>query len=442
MRKVYILLCLAIFFVSILGAQEISEKKEVAVFHLSFYDWRMPPGALGFVDEHIKDVFINLGRFRVIGMDYRLSSSDISEFIDHIRSFKEDNIEIPEAVRLGEETFTEADFNKLINSFILVVPVLTFYEMETSRSENGDLWYKVELETAFTFISAEKIETIGHFFIRTTGLADNAKEAVRDAVEDIPQQLSFELRRLPEFQLKTGILEVRPNEIIIQFGSNMGVVKGDEFVILTTRVLPSGITMTDETGLLVVKSVHDEISFAQLIYSDKPPMMGDQLREIPRVGTESAPYLKYLFLTTRDFFKDITFAEPVLFAGVRQTITRGFSQFRPVIGIEVPIVIAGYLNRPPGFPVNMYLGMEVNWQLKRFQVLPIVAVGVGGSIGLSEEEQFAFSHAGGFGQLTLSYLFSRDARAFLDIGIVQWIGLNGADTYGGVMAGLGVAVKY
>ena len=79
-----------------LSSQQVSEKKDVAVFALSYYDWTIPPAALGMVDAQIKDVFVNLGRFNILGMTYRLSSGDINAFIEEVKKVKEQNMEVPD----------------------------------------------------------------------------------------------------------------------------------------------------------------------------------------------------------------------------------------------------------------------------------------------------------------------------------------------------------
>ena len=78
------------------GAQEVSEKKDIAVFNLSYSDYSIPSGALGLVDQSIQNVFIDLGRFNIIGMKYRLESNDIDDFINKIQELKEQNVEVPE----------------------------------------------------------------------------------------------------------------------------------------------------------------------------------------------------------------------------------------------------------------------------------------------------------------------------------------------------------
>ena len=264
MKRVVIVLTLVFLVCGLSTAQEVTEKRDLAVFALSYYDWDVPPEALGMVDERIKGVFVNLGRFNVIGMNYRLASSDVNEFIDRISRYKEENVEIPESVQLGQEAFTEADFNRLVGSFLVVVPTLTYFDIGRDGRD-----YFAELETAFTVINVEESKTIAHFTVRTTGEDEVASRAVREAVDLIPLQLEYEVRKVPEFQLKTGIVDVMRGEVLIEFGENMGVKLGDEYALVEQVELRSGHQVMDSTGLLVVKDVSQEVSVAKIIYSDR-----------------------------------------------------------------------------------------------------------------------------------------------------------------------------
>jgi hypothetical protein len=164
-KKLSIALILCIVFGGALFSQQVSEKKDIAVFGLSYYDWNIPQAAIGMVDSQISDVFINLGRFNILGMTYKLSAGDINAFIEEIKKVKEQNMEVPEAVKLGQETFTEADFNKIVGSFLVVIPVMTFYNV---GMEEGD--YKVDIETSFTIINVNELKAISSFKVQSVGM--------------------------------------------------------------------------------------------------------------------------------------------------------------------------------------------------------------------------------------------------------------------------------
>lgn len=53
---------------------QVSEKKELAIFSLGYYGWNIPLETLGTIDIDIQRVFVDLGRFTIIGMQQRFSS--------------------------------------------------------------------------------------------------------------------------------------------------------------------------------------------------------------------------------------------------------------------------------------------------------------------------------------------------------------------------------
>ena len=432
MRVITLLLCsfFLIGSVSFLTAQEVSEKKEIAVFNLSYYDFEIPNKVLGSIDEEIRNVFVNLGRFDVIGMTYRLSGGDVNEFIDKIKLYKEENVEIPEQVQMGHEFFTEADFNRLIGSFIVVIPSVSYFKVENVAEEGKEPDYKALLKTSFSFINVVETKTFAQFILETKGENKDSDTALQKAIENIPANLTFEIKKIPEFQLKTGVLEVSGDDIVMEFGADMGVNLGDEYAVISTRVLKSGKTYTSEKGLLVVKEVSEEVSVAQILYVDGQIQSGDQLREVPRFGFDTTPYL-HILIGLEDFRAVV---------GARQSTSLGFYFFRPIIGVEVPIDL-GNLNFDI-ISVNAYAGGELNLTLRRLQLVPMAGIGAGGTIPIDKPEDFQISHVGGLVQATITYLFTRDIKAVLDVGFTGWVGLGTNKTYLGLLLGGGVAIKY
>jgi len=401
-KSFFLILAALVLLLPTIGAQEISEKKDVAVFSLSYSDWQIPSGALGLVDQSIQNVFVDLGRFNILGMNYRLQGNDIDTFINKIKEVKESNVEVPEEVRLGQETFTEADFNKLVGSFIVVVPVMSYYNVYPE----GNDW-EAEIQTTFTFINVDEATAFASFQIDTSGSGENDKKAVKSAVDAIPMQLQFQLRSIEEFKLKTGIVDIVGKEYIMQFGTNMGVVVGDEYVSTVTEVLPSGFERVKETGLFVIKTVDREIATATKVYSDGQPGIGDQLVEVPRMGFDATVYMHYLPVED----DPDTFAEEKnrLVLGVRAVGTRGFYDWRPVAGVEVPLGDSLAI----WFPVIGYVGAEYNIRLGKLSVAPSATVGVGSMVPIigTEEFQEDFTYVASFGgnvMVKANYLLSRD----------------------------------
>ncbi len=447
MRRILLLvvtfLTLLLFIVTSISAQVVSERKEIAVFKLSYYRFDIPEAVLGGIDEEIRSVFINLGRFDVVGLTQRLEEGDLNEFIDKIKMYKEEQVEIPEEVQMGKEFFTKADFDSLVGSFLVVVPAVANYVVAHLDTDE----YQVNIKTSFSFINVEEGRTFAHAFVDTEGKDTNVDLAVKDALDAIPMQLTFEIRKIPEFQLKTGILEVRGSEIIIELGRDLGLKRGDEYVIVSGEILQSGKALTVENGLVVIKEVSDEVSVAKIIYARPRPQIGDQLQEVPRFGMDTTPYVHYA--TGLMYQKDDT-----LLIGARQAVSRGFFGFRPLVGIEVPLIA----NIAAALPVNIYVGGEYDIYFGRFQIVPMAGLGVGMAYlwylkiaDVPEDDRFLLTHVGGLAGVTANYLFHKNFRFSVEVGYMHWFSLIPLKVftdnltfpdYDGLFVGAGITIKY
>jgi hypothetical protein len=421
-----------------LFSQEVSRKKELAVFNLSYYKWTIPPSALGGIDEQVRAVFVNLGRFDVIGMTYRLGEDDVAAFIERIRAYKTENVEIPEQVQMGQEFLTQADMNRLVSSFIVVIPSVANFI--TDRSKDGD--YTTEIRTSFTFVNVEKIESFAQFFVNTRGSDANPAKATQKAIDAIPLQLTFEVRKIPEFQLRTGILEVHGGEVVVELGRDMGVKVGDEYLIMSSRVLKSGKQVSDEKGLLIIRQVKEEISTARILYTKGAPQEGEQLQELPRLGIDATPFVHAVALQVGP--APHAYPLPVL-AGLRIGLSRGFYSFRPQVSIEVPLHLLSntvYTDTYGGIPLNISAGGEFNLYLGRLQLVPMVAGGIGMAIPLDKAKgDPRLTHFGGLAQLAVTYLFNRDTKFVIEAGYLGWAS-SLLPSYEGVFGGIGISRKF
>ena len=429
MKKNLLLLLCAVLFITTAAAQEVSEKKEIAVFSLSYSDWSIPTGALGIVDQQVITVLANLGRFDVKGLEFRLAADDVAGFIDMVKKMNESNMVVEDKFRLGEETFTEADFLNLVASFIIVIPSLTYYD-----SLYADNLWEVELQTAFSFIRVKDSTTIAQFSIDTYGSGETQQDATREAAEAITSQLEFKLRSIEEFKLKSGVVEVlNGGNVIIELGSGMGLKKGDEFSILGTTVLASGHIIQNNTGLIVISDVKKDVSFGRVLYSNTPLIAGAQLAEIPRTGMDTSVY-------GRMFMDNNGISGGAL--GVKAVFARGFYDMRPYFGLEIPVVDGTLNNLWPGLPASVYLGGEMIWYIKRLQIEPSIALGATGLVPVNDNEQFILSHIGGTAGLAFNWMFSDSMRIYAEGGYSYWYTwLTNLNAYGGIFAGLGVTFK-
>jgi hypothetical protein len=427
--KLILAMVLAAFAVPAVGAQSVSQRQEIAVFNLGYYRWSIPPSALGAIDEGIRGVLINLGRFDVIGMAYRFDEEDVQGFIDAIRSFKEQNLEIPESVQMGREYLTQADVTRLVSGFVVVIPAVVEYR---SRRD-GDAW-KVDIRTSFTFIDVAEGRSFAQFFVATAGSDGQEDRAVRKAVDAIPARLTFEVRRIDRFTLRTGILEVHGREVVIELGSRMGVKAGDEYLVLSPRVLSSGREVVTEKGLIVVKRVEAEISYATVLFADGGLEPGEQLRELPRVGMETEVYGRGMIAGT--WMDQRPFA-----LGIRVSATRGFPAFRPFIEVEVPFELA---DEVWGIPLNALLGAEYGFDAGRLRLAPFAAAGVSLDLRIEEGEVPGVLNVGGTVGCRASWLIARSFRLGMEAGVVGWKNVSAQPWLGsvGVFAGAGIVVKY
>jgi hypothetical protein len=418
---------------SFVFSQEISEKKEIAIFHLSYYKWSIPDEILGGIDEEIKSVFVNLGRFNINSMSYQLDSEDVNSFIDKIKEIKEENVELPEEVKLGHEFFTAADLNRLVGSFIVVVPSVSYFNTERQEKElesgEMEITFETELKTSFSFINVEESTVFAQFFVETSGSDENAQASAQNAIDSIPTTLEFEITKVPEFQLKTGVVEVDNGKVIIQFGRNMGIKPGYEFVMTESRILDSGLSLDEETGLLIVKEVAEEVSIATIFYGK--PQLGDQLKEVPRLGFDLSVYANLCIGLGED-------AVNPFIMGIRGAASKGFYKFRPLFGVELPLMKDVPLENSSAMA---YIGGEMKLYMRRLHISPSAGVGLGVSFSSLETEEPELSHFGGLLNLSIAYLFNKNAKIEINPGFAGWVGKEDYNDVIGLTFGAGACIK-
>lgn len=423
-NRVFLLLAAAalMFTVSAAGAQEVSEKKDISVFSLYYDEGLMSSNDAMNIDAAIQRVFTNMGRFNVIGSEFRLKAGDVSEFIQKIRDVKAANAEIPREVQLGREIFTEADFKELTGSFLVVVPSVLRWE---TTEEEGD--YTTELKLSVNIIDVDKGSSLKILEMEFTGMDDSASASKQAAIGSIFGRMEYEIRKMPVFQIKTGVLDVSLMTVELELGRNMGIKIGDEYALREQGISNSGYEYSNEVGLVVIKDVQEEFSKATILYGK--PNVGDQLQEIPRAGANLGFYANFLQRLNAG-------TETDLVVGLRATGTRGFYAARPVFGMEIPFINVGAGLDFLFIPFQAYIGGEYNLYLGRLQISPMVAVAYGGLYPIWEElgnaiadvnggQEWINSHFGGRAQLGITYLLGRDMRLYLEGGGTFMYGLFG-----------------
>jgi len=410
----------------------VSEKKDVAIFALGFYGFSIPVEALGNIDQSIQKVFVDLGRFNIIGVTQRLSSSGLSAFIDTIKKAKEANFVVPDKYQFGEAVLTEAEFNKLLGAFIVAVPVVS--DFNSAYDDTKSQW-ETNLKADVTFIDVSTGSTIGVAEVKSSGNdQNNQQKSISSAVDGIPMQLQYEIRKIEAFQISTRVLVASGSEIKLQLGKNMGIQKGDEYSIVVSESV-EGFKNQSEKGLVQIKDVGSEVSTGRVVYSSIPVTKDIQLQENPRLGVDAEGYFH--------------FAGDTALPGIRGVLSRGFYGFRPYFAAQIPVsqVSSYFSGLFSVIPVNVILGGEFNLYLGRLAITPYGGVGASYYHVItpinSGDTTDGLSHIGGQAYVRASFLFTRELRVFAEAGVEYWASMNPDwfDSYGGLGFGGGVSYK-
>ena len=392
------------------------------------------------IDSQIRQAFVEIGRFDIIGETFSISEPDIDSFVKIFREYRENGVALPEEVQLGRQSFTAGDFQRLIDGYYLVVPAVSYYMAELTE----DTEYNVEIEVAFAFIDMELGQTFERFTISLSGSGENLSRAISSAITTLPSRLSFRIRQIEEFQILTGITDIIGRQVLIEFGKNMGIEKGDEYAIVTVEQVGS-YSSEEESGLIYITDVRENFSFGVPVYSKNTPVIGDQLREVPRFGTEVEVYGGVQNMDMENLL-DLM---PVF--GFLVTGSRGFYPIRPLMKIELPFTFArGEYNTVDGSYVSTTLAVGGEYMLMwgRFRLAPYVLLGgIGGTYTDAlaadegeENDSTRISHLGVSAGARVGYHLTRDILLTLDPAFRAFVGLDAPSIIGPVLS-FGVVIK-
>jgi hypothetical protein len=390
-----------------LGAQEITEKKDLTIFDISYFKSDLDLGVVNSVDTEISQVFINLGRFNVIGMEFRLDAANVTDFADQVKALKESTTQLPDEVRFGDAYFTLEDFNRLVGSFIIVIPQITNYSNEYSDGR-----YKAFIETSFTFLNAETMEAFAAFKIDTEGSdEDSPTIAANNAINLVPAQLSFEIRSIPEFQLKTAVLDVDGRDVIIQMGQDFGLQPGTNSP-LTNPLLPASAVPCRTRLARSSSSRWVRISLRPTFFMVRP-LWAAALKSIQDTELTSCLWLDTGYRYAVD---DNEVASHLSFA-LTAIQSRGAFDARGFASLEIPTMTALVFF----LPLTVTAGLQQDYHMDRL----MVSWYMGGSLGaaipwlfdpaedadeLADQILSYTTHIGARGGLKASMLFGKDWR--------------------------------
>ncbi|HCM27070.1 MAG: hypothetical protein A2Z99_20045 [Treponema sp. GWB1_62_6] len=440
-RRIVAAVAMFCFILSSAAAQNatVSKKQDIAVFALGYYGYDIPLETLATVDAEIQGVFVNLGRFNVLGQTERLSSKDVQVFIDTLKTAKQNNTPLPDEIKFGDVQLTEGVLNKLYGAFVVVIPTIVDYN---SAYNDAQKQYETTIKTSVAFVNVAEGTTFGFANIETNGSSKETQyKSIKSAMDGIAFQLTYEIRKIPAFIINTQVLQVKGGEVKMQLGRDMGVQVGDEYVVIEKSEL-AGLSDEREDGLLLIKNVGPQISTGTILYAGKTLAEGAQLREVPRMGIDFEPYLMYLkYFSPVDGWElgdrnASSETDGALAIGAMALASRGFYDLKPLAGVQIN------LDTSLWFPIIAYAGLEYDIYIRRLTLSGFAAVAGGTNVvvkmieeEVSETDEPWFTHYGIKAGAGASVLVSRDMRVFAKVGLEYMLGL--ADSAGGPFQSFG-----
>ena len=276
---------------------EISEKKDIAIFGVSSHIAGVSNSLVYYIDSSINHYFIKQKRFNVLGYgNYRLKSESIDDFIARIKEIRAKKAEEAGVYdeKFGTVVIRGEDFDRIVNSFLVVIPVLSNHTIkrvkieevlgDTKYIENG---YKSEVVIDITFVNVREGRKEASIRLYGEGTDTDYDTAEKMAVDNAMSQLPYEVKKLSIFKIKSGVLVVRGDTVIFALGEDMGVRPGDEYEVMTKhRIGNSERILEIPTALIRVKRVYPDHSEGRIVYQKEKITEGDQLVEVARTGVD------------------------------------------------------------------------------------------------------------------------------------------------------------
>jgi hypothetical protein len=277
-------------------AAEVTEQRDIAIFGISTGRISVPPDVLTYAESSIGNEFVKLKRFNVLGYEaYRLEAEDVEEFIKRVRELQAEKAKEVGTYdeKFGTVVIRGEDFDRIVESVLIVIPTFTDYRETLTQvpifSGEDFLYYTssytINVAIDLTFVSVktgtreEAVRIIG------SGQDKDLKRASREAVDNAVSNLSFRLRQVEAFKIRSGVVRVRGDRIFFELGSDIGVRPGQEYEVLTKEEIGNTGRITQiPTGLVRVRKAYPDLSEAQTVYRQESITEGDQLVEVARWG--------------------------------------------------------------------------------------------------------------------------------------------------------------
>jgi hypothetical protein len=276
---------------------EVTEKQDIAIFGLSARTYDIQTDLLRYIDSSMNNVFVNLKRFNVLGYgDYRIEAEYAEEFIARIRETRAQKAAEAGTYdeKFGTVVIKGEDFDRIANSFLLVMPSLSSYDVQSRREVVivGDAVTYKWVHTAavvvdVVFVNVREGRQVEAIRITGTGSGQDVDDAGRLAVDGAIGSLVPKIRQTETFKIKSGVILVRGDTVTFELGKDIGVKPGDEFEVMTKQEIgETGRIVELPTGLVRVRKTYPEVSEARIVYQKERITEGDQLVEVAKAGVQ------------------------------------------------------------------------------------------------------------------------------------------------------------
>lgn len=389
MEKIVLMLLTGTLLIGGLGAQT-TPRPEIVVMDVGTTKAGLSTPILSTVDEKIREIFVKVGRFQVLGLNVRIDGASVQDLVDNLRQRKSDQAEMTKEVQMGEVFLTEAHLDSLLKSAWVIVPQLTEFST-VARSSGGS---KVLLRASLAVVNGATLEIANVVNVESSGSASTENEAVHSALEGLPTKLEYEIRKVEAFQTRTTVALVEGDgTVVLDLGHGRGVQVGDLYT------LGSGAG-----GLLRIAAVEQSRSVARIVLGT--PRIGDPAREVAKLGVDWQGYTAV----------GLRASETSLLVGLKGVLSRGVDVLRPVLFLDTSPVAKGYAGLAT-IPVNLLLGVE--WYSSWGAVEVKVGTALGGT-GLVLPSRSGtpgdFSYLGAQVQGGLNFVMSQDWKVSVDAG--------------------------
>ena len=264
--------------------------KDIATFGTMSLSKDVKDDLLVEIDNQVVSAIEELKRFKIQGLqNYRWETENIEEFIGKIQEYRYEKGKTQTAdQKFAGISITGEEFDKLMQAFLVAVPVITSYtetyydnKPKSNKSKDMTKGCEISYELKLRFIDVSGKKDLDPIKLKMSGSASKISDgkitdeekkelygkAKADAVGGMAGTLTMKIRQHPFFMLKGKIVEIKGTDATIELGVK-DISPGDEFLVQVTEKTKSGHEKKVDIGYIRIFKVHDEISEGTILWGD------------------------------------------------------------------------------------------------------------------------------------------------------------------------------